>query len=198
VRVLPVARMVRKLGELSYPQQESLLEEISGMGHPADVILIDASLDHPLGFSPLGLAAQETVVVVSASGTSITDAYALIKKVSLAYARKDFRILVTRARAADDARAIYNNIDKLTRARGLARLSYAGYVPLDEQLRQAARLRQPVVELFPDAPAARACRAIAGDLLGWPLRDEDSGGLEQFMQQLIHLSQPPNPVAIYA
>lgn len=44
-----------------------------------------------LGFSPFGLAAHETVVVMSASGASITDAYALIKKVSLGYARRNFR-----------------------------------------------------------------------------------------------------------
>ena len=46
------------------------------------VILVDASLSHPQGFSPFGLVSQETVVVLSGSSASITEAYALIKKVS--------------------------------------------------------------------------------------------------------------------
>ncbi len=198
VRVLPAAKAVKKLGNLSLLQQESLLESVTGMDRPADVILVDASLDHPLGFSPLGLAAHDTVVVISATGASITDAYALIKKVSLGYARKNFRILVNRVRGQDEAEAIYGNIAKVTHSRGLARLEYTGFVPLDEQLRQASRLCQPVVALFPDALASKAYRTIASDLLNWPLPDDETGGLEQFVQQLLHLSQHIDPIPIYA
>lgn len=198
VRVLPAARAVKKLGKLSIGQRETLIESISEMERPADVILVDASLDHPLGFSPLGLAAHETVIVVSASGASITEAYTLIKKVSLGYARKHFRILVNKVRAADEAEAIHSNIAQVTRSRGLARLDYAGFVPLDEHLRQAARLCQPVLGLFPDAPSARAYRQLATDLLHWPGGDPESGGLEHFVQQLIHLSQRIDPIAIHA
>ena len=198
VRVLPAARAVKRLGKLSLNQQQAFLESISGMERPADVILVDASLDHPLGFSPLGLAAHDTVIVISATGASITDAYALIKKVSLGYARKDFRILVNKVRGPDEAEAIHGNIAQVTHSRGLARLEYAGFVPLDEHLRQASRLCQPVVSLFPEAPAAKAYRTLASDLLNWTLPGDDGGGLEQFVQQLLHLSQDIDPIAIYA
>jgi flagellar biosynthesis protein FlhG len=198
VRVLPVAKAVKKLGKLDFKQQESLMEGIAGISGPADVILVDTSLDHPLGFSPLGLVAHETVIVISPTGESITDAYALIKKVSLGYARKNFRIVVNKVRSHQEARSIFRNIAQVTHSRGLARLEYAGYVPLDEQMRQAACLSQPVVELFPDATAAKACRAIASDLLEWPLPDNEVAGLEQFVQQLLHLSQRIDPIAIYA
>jgi len=198
VRVLPAARAVKKLGKLSQGEQESLLESITGMEHPADVILVDASLDHPLGFSPLGLVAHDTVIVMSSTSASITDAYALIKKVSLGYSRKNFRILINKVRSPDEARAIHDNIARLAHCRGLAHLEYAGFVPLDEQLRQAAHLCQPIVGLFPEAPAARACREIACDLLNWPLSENEGGGLEQFVQQLLHLSQHIDPIAIYA
>lgn len=198
VRILAAARAVNKLGRLNARQQQALLESVSGMHEPADVILVNASLDHPLGFSPLGLAAHDAVIVIAPTGASITEAYALIKKVSLGYARKDFRILLNKVRGVDEARAIHGNIAELTQSRGLARLAYAGFVPLDEQLRQATRLSQPVVRLFPEAPATRAYQAIAGDLLKWPSSGEDGGGLEQFVQQLLHLSQRIDPIAIYA
>lgn len=198
VRILPAARAVKKLGKLNAAQQETLLESLGEMERPADVILVDTSLDHPLGFSPLGLAAHDAVVVISATGASITEAYALIKKVSLGYSRKNFRILVNRVRGADEAEAIHGNIAQVTRSRGLACLDYAGHVPLDEHLRQAARLGQPVVGLFPDAPAAKAFRTLATDLLNWPSPDNEGGGLEQFVQQLLHLSRHTDPIAIRA
>ncbi len=198
VRILAAARALNRLGRLNQHQQQAFLESVSGMDRPADVILVNASLDHPLGFSPLGLAAHDTVIVISPTGTSITEAYALIKKVSLGYARKDFRILLNKVRGLDEAEAIHGNIAELTQRRGLARLTYAGFVPVDEQLRQSTRLSQPVVRLFPEATAARAYQAIAGDLLNWPRSGEASGGLEQFVQQLLHLSQRIDPIAIYA
>jgi flagellar biosynthesis protein FlhG len=198
IRVLPVARVVRHLARLSDAEQRILLGCLNEIGPPADVLLVDASLDHPLGFSPLGLAAHETVIVVSPSSAAITEAYALIKKVSLGYARQDFRILVNKARAAREARAIYDNIARVTGSRGLARLDYAGYVPVDEHLRQASRLCQPVSALFPDSPAAKAYQTVANDLLNWPGADDEIGGLEHFVQQLLLLSQRIEPIAIYA
>jgi len=198
VRILAAARAMNRLGRLNQRQQQAFLESVAGMHPAADVILVNASLDHPLGFSPVGLAAHDTIIVIGPTSASITEAYALIKKVSLGYARKDFRILLNKVRGPDEAAAIHGNIAKVTQSRALARLEYAGFVPLDEQLRQSTRLSQPVVRLFPEASAARAYQTIAGDLLNWPLSGEDSGGLEQFVQQLLHLSQHIDPIAIYA
>jgi len=200
VRVLPVGRAVARLGKLSARQQQALADALTTMEPAADVILVDASLDHPLGFSPLGLASHDTVIVVAPNGEAITEAYALIKKVSLAYARRNFRIIVSKVATLNEARAIHRNISQLTQSRGLARLEFAGCVPNDPHLAQARRLHQPVEALFPNAAAAKTCRAIAGNLLNWPLPEGASGGVEQFVQQLLHLSQKPHidPVAIYA
>ena len=70
LRVLPAARAVKKLGRLSLHQQQTLLDAMSGLERPVDVILVDASMAHPHGFSPFGVAAQEAVVVLSGSSAS--------------------------------------------------------------------------------------------------------------------------------
>jgi len=198
VLVLPAAKAVKKLGKLSEQQQRILSTSLSTIEDPVDVILVDASQDHPLGFSPLGLAAHETVIVMSPTAASITDAYALIKKVSLGYARRNYRVLINGVRGMEEGRAVFGNIARVTHSRRFARLEFAGCVPLDERLHQAASLCQPVGNLYPEALAAKACRKLAGDMLAWRLSDEDAGGLEQFVQQLLHLSQHIDPVAIYA
>ncbi len=65
VLVLPAAKAVKKLGKFDERQQQALTASLSAIEDPVDVILVDASQDHPLGFSPLGLAAHETVIVMS-------------------------------------------------------------------------------------------------------------------------------------
>jgi len=198
VRLLSTALAVRQLARLSPGQQRTLLDSIGELAPPVDVVLVDASLDHPLGFSPLALAAHEAVVVAAPSGPAITEAYALIKKVSLGYARRHFRVLVNKARLAPEAQAIYDNIARLIGSRGLARVDYAGFLPLDERLRQASRLCQPVAALFPDSPAARAIQSLAEELTAWPMRGGEGSGLEHFVQQLLHFSQHVDSTAIYA
>lgn len=189
LRVLPAARAVKKLGRLSLPQQQTLLDAMSSLDRPVDVILVDATTAHPNGFSPFGLAAQEAVVVLSGSSASITEAYSLIKKVSQAFSRKHFRILVNKVRNQPDARSIYENIAQVAAQRGVARLDYAGAIPLCESLRQSAQLCRPVLIQAPDSPAAAALRDIASDMLYWQRSESEAGGVEQFMQQLLHLSQ---------
>lgn len=195
LHILPAARVVKKLGKLTLAQQQGLLDAAAGLERPIDVILVDAALQHPNGFSPLGLASQETVFVLSGSSASITEAYSLMKKVSQAYARKHFRVLVNKVKSEADARSIFDNMAQVAGQRRIARLDYVGAVPVDEVMRQSALLCRPVVVQAPDAPAARAFRQIASDMLYWPRSEGEAGGVEHFMQQLLHLSQRiPSPL----
>lgn len=196
--ILPASKAVKKIGRLSLPQQQTLLDAMAHLERPVDIILVDASMAHPNGFSPFGIASQETVVVLSGNSSSITEAYSLIKKVSTAFARKQFRILVNKVRSQPDARSIYENIAQVAAHRGIAQLDFAGAIPLDESLRQSSLLCRPVLIQAPDSQSAKAFREIAADLLYWQRSDSEAGGVEHFMQQLLHLSQRITPKAIRA
>ena len=199
VRLLQAALAVQRLATLTNAQREMLLHTIGRMTPAPDIVLVDTSRSHPLGFSPFGLVAHDTVMVLSANGDAITETYALIKKVSLGYARKHFRLVVTRARSQDEAMAIFGNIAHVTKSRRIARLEYAGSVPCEAGvIRQSMRLAQPATCAFPDAAVSRSYKAIASNLLTWPTPDDSDGGIEQFLQQLLNLSQHIDPVPIYA
>jgi len=196
--ILPAERAAKKLGRLSLHQQQTLVDALSATERPIDVILVDASMAHPNGFSPFGLVSQETVVVLSGNSASITEAYALIKKVSHAFSRRHFRILVNKVRSQGDARSIYENIAQVATQRGIAVLDYAGAVPLDESLRLATQLCRPVLMQAPDSPAAQAFRDLAADIQYWQQSQSTQGGVEHFVQQLLHLSQRITPNALRA
>lgn len=198
LRLLPAARAAKKLGRLSLTQQQAFLDAMSGLDRPIDVILVDASMAHPNGFSPFGLVSQETVVVLSGSSASITEAYSLIKKVSHAFSRKHFRILVNKVRSLPDARSIYENIAQVAAQRGIARLDYAGAIPLDDALRHSTQLCRAVLLQAPDSAAAAAFRDIASDMLYWQRSDSEAGGVQHFVQQLLHLSQRTTPNVLRA
>ena len=192
LRVLPAAHAVKKLGRLTAVQQQRLLGAMSSLERPVDVILVDACMDHPAGFSPFGVVAQEVVVVLAGHGESIMEAYTLIKRVSHAFARKHFRILVNKVKTIQEARSIFDNIARVSAQRGVAALDYAGAIPLDEALRQAAAFCRPVLVQSPNAPSANAFRDIAADLPYWLGReDRENGDVEALMPvSYTHLTLP--------
>jgi flagellar biosynthesis protein FlhG len=196
--ILPAAKAAKKIGCLSIAQQRSLLDSVVDMEQPIDIILVDASMSHPNGFSPFGLASQEAVVVLSGNSASITEAYSLIKKVSATFSRKRFRILVNKVRTQADGRSIYENIAQVATHRGIAQLDFAGAIPMDDLLRQSSQLCRSVLVQAPDSPSAQSFREIATDLLYWEKSDREAGGVEHFMQQLLHLSQRITPKILRA
>jgi flagellar biosynthesis protein FlhG len=120
------------------------------------------------GFSPLGLAAQETVDCRPPDVNAITEAYALIKKVSLGYAHRRFRILLSRVRSEAKRRRSTTTWRASPTAAGW-RVSSMPAVPVDEQLRQASRLCQPVAGLFPGlAGGTGLSERSPSSLLNWP------------------------------
>jgi flagellar biosynthesis protein FlhG len=125
------------------------------------IVMVDGEFGDDGGFPVPVMAASEIVVQVSTSATSITNAYALVKRLSQHLGRRPFGILVTGATEAE-AKVVYDNMS-LAATRYLAvPLSSMGSVPADEYLQRAARLGRAVVDAFPLAGASVAFRRLAG------------------------------------
>lgn len=197
LKVCPAARAMRQVDGFGAEQQCFLAEALDALPVPPDTILIDAAHDHPLGFSPVGLVAPETIVVLSGSSHAITGAYALIKRVAQVYGRRRFGVLVNKARNRDEAGQIFDNLSRVASQRGVADLALAGVLPQDDAVAHAAWLHQTVHQAFPESSSAEAFRQLAGDMERWATEGEPSG-VGQFMRQLVHFAQRIKPQSLYA
>jgi flagellar biosynthesis protein FlhG len=125
------------------------------------IVIVDAEFGEDGSFPVPIMASSEIVVQVSTGATSITNAYALVKRLSQQLGRRPFGILVTGATEAE-AKVVYDNMS-LAATRYLAvTLNSMGSVPADEYLQRAARLGRAVVDAFPLAGASVAFRRLAG------------------------------------
>jgi flagellar biosynthesis protein FlhG len=129
------------------------------------IIMVDGEFSLDGGFPVPVMASSEIVVQVSTSATSITNAYALVKRLSQQLGRRPFGILVTGATEAE-AKVVYDNMSSAATRYLAVTLSSMGSVPADEYLHRAARLGRAVVDAFPLAGASVAFRRLAGRLAG--------------------------------
>jgi flagellar biosynthesis protein FlhG len=125
------------------------------------IIMVDGEFSADGTFPVPVMASSEIVVQVSTSAESITNAYALIKRLSQHLGRRPFGILVTGATEAE-AKVVYDNMSSAATRYLAVTLSSMGSVPADEYLHRAARLGRAVVDAFPLAGASVAFRRLAG------------------------------------
>ncbi len=187
VGIIQAAQGLKSLPELDDSEQDWLVGSFEKLSSQLDVVLVDAgSVSHQ---SPLGLASQEIIIVVSAHHDSITDAYGLIKQLSRNFAKRHFHILVNKADSGHEARTVYTNMAQVAGRFLDVTLDFMGYIPFDERLKQAALLHRPVSEAFPSAEASLAFKEMADTVDSWPYPEVEQGRGESFMQRLIASSR---------
>lgn len=188
VRVLTVMRGIHSLAKLSPADQERLVQCFSELSQSVDVVLIDTATGKASRVIPLSLASQQVLIVLSGSGTAITDAYALIKLISQEYARRQFLILVNKVESENVGRGIFNNIANVAQKNLAVRLEWMGCILQDDKLYRSTQLCQPVVEVFPASPSAVGYRQLAEKLMQCTGIWTDNDGVENFMRRLIRTS----------
>ncbi|GAB3459675.1 MinD/ParA family protein [Massilia terrae] len=141
-------------------EQRRLAKAFDVMAKQSGIVIVDGEFGDD-GFVLPALADSELVVQVSTSATSITNGYALIKRLAQQFGRRPFGILVTDASEAE-ARVVYANMSAAATRYLAVTLNSMGSVPADEYLQRAARLGRAVVDAFPLAGASVAFRQLAG------------------------------------
>ncbi len=153
-----------RIADLTDFERQRIVQQFSELENKADIIIIDTGAgisQNVLGFCE---SAQRTVVVVTPEPTSITDAYALIKRLSQEHSGTKISLLVNMAESRADAKKVYQRLAGVA-GRFLSTTVYdAGYILRDEHVRQAVSQRQPVTLAYPRCQASYCFMALAGKL----------------------------------
>ena len=188
--VLPVARAMQQLPQLAAEERERLLESILGAAAGRDMVLVDAARDGNSVCASLS-GDEPLLMVLNPTASGITESYALLKKMAVHNGRQAFDIVVNRAGSESEARAVFDNMAGVAHRHLQVRLSYLGYIPVDEKLQRATQLSRPVVDAFPATASALALREIAQGLLHAPQAEEDmQDRLGSLMHRLVRMAQP--------
>lgn len=194
VKVLPAGSGIQNLTRLDDAQKLKLLTALEQLEDQVDLVLVDTGAgigDNVVFF--VG-ATQEALLVVNPEPTCLTDAYAILKVLSLQSGVRYFNIVVNCAPTEAQARDIFEKLSKVA-ARFLdVRLRYIGWVPRDENMHRAVMAQKPIVDSFPHSPAARALQATAHALFSEAPNVNLDGGMKLLWSRLFKdqaARQPP-------
>ncbi len=191
VKVLSAGSGVQSLTRLDDAQKLKLVTALEQLEDSVDLVLVDTGAgigDNVVFF--IG-ATQEALLVVNPEPTCLTDAYAIVKVLSLQAGVRFFNVIVNCSPNEVQARDIFQKLSNVA-ARFLdVKLRYLGWVPRDENVHRAVMAQRPIVESFPNSPASRALAQTAHALFSEPPPFNLDGGMKLLWSRLFKDSNEP-------
>ena len=161
MQILPAASGIQELTRLTAEQKSKILSDLDRLIAPMDILLIDTAAGISSNVLYFNVAAQEILVVVCPEPASITDAYALMKVLSINHAQKNFCLLVNQAQSAEEGHDVYRQLRMVTDKFLDISLEYMGFVLSDRNLTRSVRRQRVASELFPQTEASRCFSELA-------------------------------------
>ncbi len=191
IHILPSSSGVEELTNLSLFQKKRLIEEFSLLNDIYDFIIIDT----PAGISSnviyFNLAASEIINVIEPDPTSFTDAYALMKVLSVRYGVEEFNIVVNCVDSEEQAEELFQKMSMVCERFLQIRLRYLGYIFKDKKLVQAVRNQRPVVVIYPYSKASRCIYNLCNTICKVELKSKKSG-FRRFLNKLFGREEEHN------
>ncbi len=155
IEILPASSGIQELTSLTSSQKNDLFNELNKLLSNYDIVLFDTAAGISSNVLSFNASANEIMVVITPEPTSITDAYALIKVLSIKYHEKYFRLIVNLAknnREADDvSRQLCLVADRFLDVS----IEYFGSVLADENVKKSVCKQKIVCEMAPMTKAGR-------------------------------------------
>jgi len=158
------------LNNLTRDQIDYLVRSLQQLNDLADVLIIDTGAGVSDTVLEFVVASPEVLLITTPEPSSITDSYALVKAL---YKKSDFlrnetniRLVANKVSSAEEARAVYEKLEEVTRKFLDGSISYLGMVPTDPLLEKAVRSQKVVSLEAPTSRSAKAYETIAKALLG--------------------------------
>jgi flagellar biosynthesis protein FlhG len=185
LKVIPATSGIKQLADMGQRECAGVVRAFSDLKQPVDFLLVDTASGIADSAGSFCRAATEVLVVACNEPASIRDCIAQIRLFSSEYGVVRFRILANRVESAYEAQALFQQVISGFTDNHDAQLSYAGYIPNDENLRKAVAQHEVLVDVLPRSRAALAFRHLASRVAGWPRPECAGGHIEFFVERLI-------------
>jgi len=164
LKILPASSGIQKLTQLTASQKLTVFNELNQLLDKFDIILIDTAAGISSNVLYFNASANEIMVVVTPEPTSITDAYALMKILSVKYQEKHFRLLVNLAKNYGEADEVSRQLCLVANRFLDVSIEYFGNVLLDNNVKIGVRKQKVISEFAPMSQASRNFSELAHKL----------------------------------
>ncbi|WP_213182004.1 MinD/ParA family protein [Desulfosarcina cetonica] len=165
LKILPASSGIQEMTRLTFFQKLEIFNELNALLCNYDIVLIDTAAGISSNVLYFNTSADEIMVVVTPEPTSITDAYALMKVLSVKYQEKHFRLIVNLVKNAREADEVSRQLCLVTNRFLDISVEHFGSIMADENVKLGVRKQKVVSEWAPMTHASRNLSELAHRLI---------------------------------
>lgn len=185
VKVFAGGSGVYELANVAQWHLDRFVSGLRALDGEMDVCLIDTGAGIGRQVMSFVEAAQEAIVITTPEPTAVTDAYGLVKMLSLHNQDASVRIVVNMVESQAEGKAVYERLRTVSRRFLGLDVEYLGCVERDAAVGKAVREQRPFVLASPHSRAAQGVQRLADGLTARaPERPQGLGGVFQKMLRL--------------
>lgn len=166
LKILPAASGIQEMTALSQEDRFMIFNQLNDFISEFDIMLIDTAAGISSNVLYFNINADEILVVATPEPTSITDAYAVMKVLSVKYGSDHFKLVVNAAASEQEAEDVYRQLNLVADRFLKVEIEYYGGIVMDDNLKKGVRRQKVVSEMAPMSKASRNFAAIARKVAG--------------------------------
>jgi flagellar biosynthesis protein FlhG len=190
IDIIPGSSGVDKMADLQKDQLKELIHSFSELdGY--DFLLLDTSAGISRNVISFCLACSEVVVIITPEPTSITDAYALLKVISLNGFKGTVKVVVNQFNNEEVAKRVYLRFKETVEKYLPIGIIALGTVIKDHRVAEAVEKQKPLLSLYPDSPASNGIKDITRHLLQKQPDDLKTSSMISFWANCLRIIKGP-------
>lgn len=188
VDLIAGASGLSQLANLTEHDRLNLIKNILELNY-ADYLIIDTAAGVSTNVTQFTAIAHETIVITTPEPTSITDAYGVIKSISLdnGIVNPNLKLVVNRAHSQKEAEKVASKLISISNQFLNIQISPLGYIPDTPLVPTAVRKQIPFYILDPQSAPSQSIEQIARKILNIAptSSNENNSGWKKFLDYLI-------------
>ncbi len=171
LQILPAASGIQEMTALTQEERYLVFSQMNDFMRNFDIMLIDTAAGISANVLYFNINADEILVVATPEPTSITDAYALMKVLSVKYGSDHFKLVVNAVTSEEEADDVFRQINLVADRFLNVDIEFLGGILLDENLKKGVRQQKVVSEMAPLSKASRNFSTLARKIISTPVAE---------------------------
>ncbi len=172
--IIPAGSGFEDIANIDLPMFNKIKNEMNSLIKDVDVLLIDTGAGISKKVTLFLEGADEVIVVVTPEPTSIADAYAMIKILTLNYKKDNLKLFVNMTKNEQEANAVYENINKICEKFLKKTVDNIGYAVYDKNVPITVKRQKAIVQLNPNSNFSISMKKMTNNLFSENIEIHDN------------------------
>lgn len=190
IDIIPGSSGVEMMADLDYEQIDPMVQSLSKLDD-YDFLIFDTSAGVSKNVVSFCMASSEIIIVVTPEPTSLTDAYALLKILSINGFKDSAGIIINQSKSSQIAKIAYSKLKETVQKFLHINILPLGIITHDSHVLEAVTAQKPFVSLYPNSNASRCIKNIANQIINHKAGNIDSYSIETFWTRCLKLLKGP-------